>query len=275
MSKANNGLFTSVINVYSFSGHRARKTVGSAATLFHYDLDGHLIAETNAAGAAVREFVRDDQGRPLAQFDSAGLSFLHFDHLGSPRFATNAAQAIVWSWKEKPYGTGAVTGSVTVPLRYPGQYFDAETGITQNWHRDYHAPSGRYLESDPVGVKAGVNTYGYVGGNPLSYTDPKGLQYQGIPLRSPVHVVTNSGWQGVFGEFGNLPVGPADWLPGDWPGVNTPPSVPTVPIPGKPVCFQSCPDDGNQCRPAPKNGIPSLSKTGCYTVCYETGLSAR
>lgn len=60
-------------------------------------------------------------------------------------------------------------------MRFPGQYFDAETGLNYNYFRDYEAGTGRYVESDPVALDGGVNTYAYAGANSLTGIDPLGL----------------------------------------------------------------------------------------------------
>jgi len=62
-----------------------------------------------------------------------------------------------------------------MPLRMPGQYFDAEVGTSYNYFRDYDSSTGRYVESDPMGLDADLNTYGYVGASPLFWSDPEGL----------------------------------------------------------------------------------------------------
>ena len=111
------------------------------------------------------------------------LYYIHPDHLGTPREITRASDnQIVWRWdnteafgnsqpNEDPGGLGAFAYN----LRFPGQYFDAETGTHYNYHRDYDPRIGRYIESDPIGLLAGLNTFAYVDGNPLSKKDKFGL----------------------------------------------------------------------------------------------------
>jgi len=90
---------------------------------------------------------------------------------------TDGNQALVWRADYEPFGQAAVTVQTVVnnPLRLPGQYYDAETGLHYNYFRDYDPMTGRYLQSDPIGLAGGFNTYAYVGGNPLTNEDPFGL----------------------------------------------------------------------------------------------------
>lgn len=93
-----------------------------------------------------------------------------------------ADNAIMWRWDNtEPFGANAANdnpaglGAFAFNLRFPGQYYDAETGKHYNYFRDYDPRIGRYIESDPIGLKGGSNTYAYVGGNPLRWIDPQGL----------------------------------------------------------------------------------------------------
>lgn len=190
---------------YAFDGHRASKTVSGVTTLYHYAIDGTLIAETDTSGNTLKEYVWDDDGRPLAMIAGGVTTFLHPDHLGSPRFGTDSAKNIVWQWYERPFGTGPPVGSVTVNLRYPGQYFDVETGLHQNWNRTYDSASGRYLESDPIGLVGGVNTYSYTDNNPLGLSDQKGLFLDTVADIGFVgYDIYRLAKDNIFGSCGNL-----------------------------------------------------------------------
>jgi RHS repeat-associated protein len=89
---------------------------------------------------------------------------------------TDATGAAVWDATYRPFGEATVTGALTFNLRFPGQYEDAETGLHYNYFRDYDPATGRYIQSDPIGLQGGWNTYAYVRGNPLRFVDPSGLE---------------------------------------------------------------------------------------------------
>ena len=110
------------------------------------------------------------------------LLYLHVDHLNTPRVATDQNQTTVWAWSSDAFGVGRANKDPdgdgikhNVRLRFPGQYADGETGLYYNYFRDYDRTTGRYVQSDPIGLNGGINTFGYVGGNPLFWSDPTGL----------------------------------------------------------------------------------------------------
>ncbi|MCA3025668.1 MAG: hypothetical protein ING73_15685 [Rhodocyclaceae bacterium] len=140
---------------------------------------------------------------------TAQIYYIHADHLGTPRTITNSVgNGKVWEWKnDDPFGSNApdenpsgIAGLFKYNLRLPGQYYDQETGTYYNYFRDYDPATGRYVQSDPIGLAGGVNTYGYVGGSPLNSIDPYGLVRWG-------EVATNG--LGVLGAGAGFLVGGA------------------------------------------------------------------
>ena len=125
--------------------------------------------------------------------------YVHPDHLGTPRVVSKPADnKKVWEWQSQPFGetqanenpqnlTGAAltANQFRYNLRFPGQFLDAETGKHYNYFRDYDASIGRYVESDPIGLRAGLNTYVYVKNRPLKKVDPKGLMGFDPPYPPP------------------------------------------------------------------------------------------
>jgi RHS repeat-associated protein len=167
--------------LYNAQGQRAIKTVGGQVTVYHYDQAGHLLAETDANGTVQVDYLHLD-GQPLAKIDATGTSYIHPDHLGTPQLMTDSQGAVVWQIQARPFGDSpTITGTQTLNLRFPGQYYDAESGLHQNWFRDYQPNLGRYVEADPIGLRGGdLNLFGYAKNNPVYYYDLVGKNSEAI-----------------------------------------------------------------------------------------------
>ena len=138
-------------------------------------MTGTLIAETNAAGQTQKEYIWNDM-EPVAQIDNE-ITYLHSDHLYTPRRGTDDLQTTVWQWESNAFGnTKPQIETTEVNLRFPGQYQDEETDLHYNWNRFYDPTIGRYVTSDPIGLDGGVNTYSYSESNPVVNIDPTGLK---------------------------------------------------------------------------------------------------
>jgi RHS repeat-associated protein len=105
----------------------------------------------------------------------ATMYYYHNDHLGTPKRLTDVSGTVVWAANYEPFGNVLESvASVSNNLRFPGQYFDQETGLHYNVFRDYDPAIGRYVQSDPIGLIGGTNTYAYALGNPITHVDPTG-----------------------------------------------------------------------------------------------------
>ncbi|HBO5236315.1 TPA: RHS repeat protein, partial [Pseudomonas aeruginosa] len=150
---------------YNALGQRIVKLTPESITTYLYGPDGQLLgeAEHDGSGRKLRaQYYLWLDSLPLAtidaDYDAQGkvgnptLLYLHGDHLDTPRLATDASGQIAWQWQSDAFGRGEALsqGSTQVNLRFPGQYYDAESGLHYNYFRDYDPETGRYVESDPV-----------------------------------------------------------------------------------------------------------------------------
>jgi RHS repeat-associated protein len=176
LTSVNAGAGTLASYIYDGFEQRLIKTVsGSYGEIYQYGQDGALLEETNASGVAQADYIYLN-GRPVAVLNGSTLYYLHGDMLGTPQLATDSSQAVQWQTSYDAFGQASVSGTVTQNLRFPGQYFDVESGWNHNGFRDYLPSLGRYAEPDLLGrAGSGNNLYVYVGDSPTNLADPLGL----------------------------------------------------------------------------------------------------
>ena len=156
-------------------GRQVVRALSGGATIHSvFDADGNRIAEYDqTSGALIREYVWFD-GAAVAVIEGGVVYYLRSDHIGRPVFATNAAGVQVWSASYLPFGGVRTATGTPITLRFPGQWFQSESGLHQNWMRDYDPTTGRYLQADPLGLVDGASVYGYARQSPAMVTDPTG-----------------------------------------------------------------------------------------------------
>jgi RHS repeat-associated protein len=215
------GSLTILINAL---GQRVKKS-GASTTRFVFDEAGHLWGEYTDAGVLIQETVWLDE-LPVATLRPNGsgtdIYYVHPDHLGTPRAITRSTDnQFVWKWDNtEAFGDSAPNespsglGTFAYNLRFRGQYFDGETGSHYNYFRDYEPTIGRYIQSDPIGLKGGINTFAYARGSPLRWTDPFGLKARvccreiGATLNVASHCFIDTSF-GQFGLHGDMDPAPA------------------------------------------------------------------
>ncbi len=221
-----NGSSLGVVYGYNGDGVRFHKEIDFIPQGRHtipiqfFTAEGKLIEEFNPSGAVsgsehYRDYLWARSGNEnLAQISTQQttnidtLYFTHGDHLGTPIAMTSASGALVWRVEHRPFGGifSQSAATITNNLRFPGQYYDFESGLAQNGFRDYSAKLGRYIEPDPIGLILGneqlitqpsptylplANVYTYSMNNTLLFSDPLGLCIVGKGMKRCLQQIFN------------------------------------------------------------------------------------
>ena len=189
------------------SGYGASSLPGSSER-FVYDQSGLLLGEYDGSGNAIQETVWLGNLPVAALMPRMAPFYIAPDHLGSPHQIANAGSGTVWLWDHDPFGNGAPTGNLTYNLRFPGQYYYQETALHYNGFRDYDPSTGHYVQSDPIGLGGGVNTYTYVDGNPINGVDPYGVLLLQGAVEYDEAIVNNGGYEFSIGGAASCPADP-------------------------------------------------------------------
>jgi len=172
----------STIGSYTYNAlnQRVQKVANGATQRFSYNEASQMLAEY---GATNRDYIWMD-GIPVANVDMSGttstIAYVTADQLGTPRTVADGSGNALWAWTYQGNAWGEQQPSsngYSYNFRFPGQYFDVETGLHQNVNRDYDPSTGMYGQVDPIGYRGRQwSLYAYVGTNPLRYMDRLGLQ---------------------------------------------------------------------------------------------------
>ncbi|QNH23137.1 RHS repeat protein [Xanthomonas sp. GW] len=169
---------------YNDRGEQVRRFLGTTNTYTVYDEAGHWLGDYDTDGKALQQAIWLDD-LPVGVLAGTALNYVQPDHLGAPRTVIDPVRDVaIWKWdiKGEAFGNSPPDqdadrdgAAFVFGMRFPGQRYDNATGLNQNYFRDYDTGTGRYGQSDLIGLGGGLSTYNYVEGNPISNIDPLGL----------------------------------------------------------------------------------------------------
>ena len=190
MSRVRNGGVVAMEYAYNGRGEQVRKHLGAASTYTLYDDSGRWLGDYGTSGAVSQQAVWMDD-MPVGVLDGGQLYYIQPDHLGTPRTVVDPARNVaVWAWDSKsevfgntpPEQDGDGDGvPFVLDMRFPGQRFDAASGRNYNYFRDYESGTGRYMQSDPIGLAGGRSTFAYANSMPTGAYDLNGLKAIRVP----------------------------------------------------------------------------------------------
>jgi len=204
---------------YNAKGQRITKTEGGVTTRYNYDEQGHLLNETSPNGS--RDYVylggtlistMDTPAQPAAA--PSTISYVTTDHQGTPRAVSDSAGNVIWQYayqgnafEELP----PTSNGYTLNVRGSGEYYDLETGLNYNGQRYRDTATWRFLQSDPKGLAAGINTYSATDNTPLMEVDPNGLQASCMsPVNAAACAAAGMGAAGATGGTSSAAAGAAN-----------------------------------------------------------------
>jgi RHS repeat-associated protein len=228
MHQVKQGGVETMTYTYNGKGEQVSQTSSAGTVRSFYDEAGHWLGDYNGSTPIQQVVWLDDL--PVGLMTGTGathkLYYVEPDALGTPRVVIDPSRGTqgtaIWNWDlaGEAFGNTAPnqdpdgdTVAFVFNMRFPGQRYDAASGLNYNYFRDYEPSTGKYVESDPVGLNGGISTYGYARANPLSFTDPLGLRSRvcckGISILGYVGVrhcyveQDSGGARTTWGLFGN------------------------------------------------------------------------
>jgi RHS repeat-associated protein len=205
---------------------------------------GATVTGTNLTGLGMDSY--------LTRKDGATETYPLTDHLGSTVALTDAAGAIVTSYTYEPYGATTQTGTASSnPHQYTGRENDG-TGLYFYRARYYDPQLMRFISEDPIGLAGGVNSYAYVDGAPMSYSDPDGLRRQKPDPNLPPEL----GGRAPFIPIEQRAAADRRFRWGD--------ELPIIPVTPGPRCRLVCPSDSNTC-----SADKGIKRYGLFEECTE------